>query len=126
MPKFGKTSTANLATCNIKLQLLMNTVIGCTDCSIIAGYRDKETQDKYYKEGTSRFQYPDGKHNQKPSMAVDVIPYPFSGWDDINGFNRLVGVIQGIAHTLGIEIECGADWTWKDYPHIQLKKKKGA
>ena len=91
MPKFGRKSRQQLESCHPDLQTLFNTVIEEVDCSVICGYRNKEDQDKAVASGNSKAVYPTGKHNSKPSTAVDVYPYPidfndrvryywFAGW----------------------------------------------
>lgn len=128
MPKFGKNSRARLATCHPDLQRLFNEVIEHYDCSVTCGHRSKEDQDKVFKEGKSKIQWPNSKHNKMPSLAADVIPYPVD-WDDTRRFYMFVGIVRGIAAMLDIKIRCGADWdgdmevkdqNFHDLPHVEL------
>jgi len=128
MPKFGKRSKANLATCHPDLQRIFNEVIEHYDCSVICGRRSKEDQDKAYNEGRSKVQWPNSKHNGTPSMAADVVPYPID-WQAIRRFYMFVGVVRGVAAMLGIKTRCGADWdgdmevkdqNFHDLPHFEL------
>lgn len=128
MPKFGKTSKERLATCHPYLQELFNEVIDYYDCSVLCGFRSKEEQEKAYKENTSTVRWPKSKHNKKPSMAVDVAPYPID-WDDTDRFYMFVGIVRGIAAIREIPIRCGADWdgdmevkdqNFHDLPHFEL------
>ena len=64
--------------------------------------------------------WPNGKHNKKPSLAVDVVPYPVD-WSDIERFIRFGWFVKGLAIGLGIKIRWGGDWKrFKDYPHFEL------
>lgn len=128
MPKFGKQSLANLAACHPDLQRLLNEAIKCVDFSITCGYRNKADQDKAVMGGMSKTPWPTSKHNQNPSLAVDVAPYPLN-WNDNEAFTLLSGVLYGVAYTMGIKIRLGADWdgdfntlehSFKDRPHIEL------
>ena len=76
MPRFGKRSNVNLASCDERLQKVFNEVIKHVDCSVLEGHRGEERQNKLQEEGKSKVRYPDGRHNASPSNAVDVAPYP--------------------------------------------------
>lgn len=109
MPKFGKTSQERLLTTDRLLQLLFTEVVKHWDCSVISGHRGEEEQMAAYNKGTSKVKYPNSKHNQRPSKAVDVAPYPID-WEDTARFYMFVGFVRGVAYKLGIEVRCGADW----------------
>jgi peptidoglycan L-alanyl-D-glutamate endopeptidase CwlK len=99
MPVFSAQSKKHLATCHPDLQLLFNTVIETHDCTILEGYRDEEAQNKAFAQRKSRLKYPNGKHNKKPSMAVDVISFPV----DFNNLRLCIwfgGYVQGVAERL--------------------------
>lgn len=119
MYKFGKRSKRNLATCHPDLQEIMNELIKVMDVSILCGYRGKKEQNEAYDKGNSKLQYPKSKHNKKPSMAVDVSPYPID-WEDIMGFERMCGIVEGIAHMKNIKIRLGRDFSFRDMPHLEL------
>lgn len=119
MPKFGSRSKQRLSECHPKLQEIMNEVIKIMDITILCGHRGEEEQNKAFNEGKSQLKYPQSKHNKKPSLAVDVAPYPID-WNDLERFNRMCGIIEGIAHMKGIRIRLGRDFSFKDYPHIEL------
>lgn len=99
MPNFSLSSQLKLSTCHPELQLLFQTVIKTFDCTIIEGYRDEADQNKAYAHGTSKLKFPNGKHNQKPSMAVDASPYPID-WSNIKRFYWFGGYVLGIADGL--------------------------
>ncbi len=125
MPKFGTRSKQRLETAHPDLQRLFREVVKYQDCSVLAGHRTKEDQDKAFNDGYSKVHFPNSKHNYTPSQAVDVVPYfnaaPHIRWDDIERFKQFVGFVKVIAGTLDIKIKCGADFkSWRDYPHFQL------
>ena len=123
MYKFGKTSKQRLATCHPDLQEIMNELIKVMDVSILCGHRTKEEQNDAYDKGHSKLRYPKSKHNKSPSLAVDVVPYPIA-WDNMKRFNRMVGIIQGIAHCKGIKIRVGIDFkSFTDAPHVELMEE---
>ena len=131
MPKFGKRSKANLATCEPELQKLFNEVIKHVDCSVTEGHRTKERQDKMYEEGKSKAKYPQSRHNSSPSQAADVTPYPVD-YDDRERQTLFAGLVLGIAKGMDIDITWGGDWDndfevndnkFDDFPHFELKDK---
>ena len=132
MPKFGKTSKRRLATCHEDLQRVFNEVIKRVDCSILKGYRGEKEQNEAYNKGTSNAKYPTGRHNSKPSRAVDVVPYPVD-WKDYERMTLFAGYVLGKAESMGVNLIWGNDWDGdfetkdtglKDYPHFELKNDK--
>ena len=135
MPQFGQKSKKNLETCHPHLQKIFNEVIKHYDCTVTCGHRGKEDQNKAFDEGRSNARYPKGKHNNSPSTAVDIYPYPidFENYDRLSHF---AGFVLGIANSMGIKLRWGRDWHqefWtkkkdttklKDYPHFELVIKK--
>ncbi len=128
MPKFGKNSRERLATCDEKLQDVFNEVIKYVDCSVLEGHRDERKQDKYFEEGKTKVRYPMGRHNSKPSRAVDVVPYPVD-WEDRERFHLFAGFVLGMARRMGISLRWGGDWNmnfevddnkFDDFPHFEL------
>ena len=102
MPRFGKKSKEQLATCNEKLERVFNEVIKTVDCSVLEGHRGKVRQDAFYEEGKTKVKYPKGRHNANPSLAVDVVPYPID-WDDRERFHLFAGFVLGTAKQMGIK-----------------------
>lgn len=130
MPKFSKKSKAKLNTCDKRLIELFNKVVKKFDCTIIEGHRSKDRQNKLFDEGKSKLQYPNGKHNATPSMAVDVAPYPID-WNDRERFTYFAGYVLGIAYQMGLKIRWGGDWdmdtqvkdnNFDDLPHFEIKE----
>lgn len=120
MPSFGRKSLKQISTLHPKLQLICNRAIELHDFTVLEGYRGKEKQNKFFRKGVSGVKYPDSKHNQMPSRAMDVVPYPLD-WDDIEGFKLLGTYIFRASMELGIKVKWGGHWTTlKDYPHFEL------
>ena len=130
MPKFGKRSLDKLSTCHKDLQKVFNEVIKYVDCSILEGHRNGERQDKLFKEGKTKVKYPKGRHNNIPSNAVDVTPYPVN-WEDRERQTLFAGFVIGIARSMDINLRWGGDWDqdfevqdnkFDDFPHFEIRK----
>jgi peptidoglycan LD-endopeptidase CwlK len=83
------------------------------DFTVLEGHRDKEAQNKAYKEGKSKIKWPDGKHNKKPSLAFDLAPYPIdfsSKPKSVARYYLLAGIIMAVAWELKIKLRWGGDW----------------
>ena len=85
MPAFSNRSKNNLNECHEDLQRLFNEVIQHYDCTVIEGYRGRQEQNEAFRTGKSRLKYPGSKHNKRPSLAIDVVPYPID-WNDWKRF----------------------------------------
>lgn len=134
MPVFGKDSFSKISTCHIDLQVLFFEVVKHFNCQVLEGYRNQADQEKAFKEGNSQLHYPHGKHNQNPSLAADVAPYPVD-WKNLKRFYWFAGFVLGIAQKLKDEgkithsIRYGGDWNqnmniddenFKDLVHFEL------
>ena len=113
MPVFGRKSTAVLASCDKRLQKIMNMVIEYYDFSAISGHREREEKKSLFDKGFSKLKYPYSKHNVFPSKAVDIAPYPID-WKDTRRFDILAGHIMMAANYLEIKIRWGGDWDSDD------------
>ena len=129
MPNFGKKSRKQLLTCDYRLQEVFNEVIKDFDCSVLEGHRDERTQDRLFEEGKTKVRYPMGRHNTKPSRAVDVVPYPID-WKDRERFCFFAGYVLGVASRMGVSLRWGGDWNmnfevddnnFDDFPHFELR-----
>jgi len=129
MPRFGKKSKQRLKTCEEELQSLFNEVVKHFDCSVLVGYRGRNEQDIAFESGHSKVKWPNGKHNKKPSFAVDVAPYPID-WDDRERFIYFGGFVKGCAFRMDISLRWGGDWdndtqlsdnNFDDLVHFELK-----
>ncbi len=132
MPEFSERSRKNLGTCHEDLQRLFSEVIKHVDCTILCGYRGIEEQDQAFQEGRSRLRFPQSKHNENPSLAVDAVPFPIN-FNDTRRFYLFAGIVRGIAVMMKISIRCGADWdsdlnlndqTFHDLGHFELMLTK--
>ena len=129
MARFGNKSKKHLKTCDERLQTLFSEVVKVFDCSILVGHRGEEDQNKAYADGNSQVKWPKGKHNKKPSSAVDVAPYPID-WEDRERFSYFAGFVKGVAYRLNITLRWGGDWdgdndlsdnNFDDLVHFELK-----
>jgi len=128
MYAFGSRSQERLNSCHPQLIEIMEEAIKIVNFSVLCGIRNEEEQTDAFEQGRSKVQYPNSKHNTKPSWAIDIAPYPID-WTDLIRFAHLGGIIKGIAHSKGIKIRCGFDWdcdgditdhSFMDWPHIEL------
>jgi len=128
MPRFGKKSKEQLATCDERLKRVFNEVIKTVDCSVLEGHRSEDRQNALYKEGKTKVKYPHGRHNELPSRAADVVPYPID-WDDRERFHLFAGYVLGTAKQMGVNLRWGGDWNinwfvddnkFDDFPHFEL------
>jgi hypothetical protein len=133
------------------LQELFNTVIKYHDNTIVCGHRGEDAQNAAYEAGRSKVKYPFGKHNRKPSEAIDSAPYlprrkiPWpktpSNWNhrnqrnayikDVNQFYYYAGYVMAIAAMKGISVRWGGDWdrdhdlsdqSFDDLVHFEIKE----
>jgi len=109
MPKFSKRSKSKLESCHDDLQKLFNEVIKTYDCTILVGHRAKEEQDEAFRTGHSKLKFPESKHNQSPSLGVDVAFYPID-WNDWNKWYHFCGYVLATADQMGIKVRSGIDW----------------
>ena len=161
MNKFGKSSREKLDTCHEDLQRIACEVISESeiDFSIVYGHRSPELQLSLYKQGREEI---DGvwkrvqdkgvvtncdgtkvksKHNESPSMAVDICIYvpghKALTWDHEH-LTYVAGIMMSVARRLLKEgkvshrLRWGGNWDgdgiilrdqnlW-DRPHFELKK----
>lgn len=134
MPSFSQTSLERLNSCHDDLILIFSTIVADTDCSILCGHRDQAEQTRAYVSGNSKVQWPDSKHNQEPSLGVDVAPWPFD-WEDEKAFCFFAGKAVAVANRLfkdgaiSHKLRWGGDWdgdgqtndqTFYDLVHFEL------
>jgi peptidoglycan LD-endopeptidase CwlK len=127
MPLDAK-SLANLATCHDHLQQIVNRVAASWNLIVLEGYRDKEKQEADFAAGKTKLHFPNGRHNQMPSLAVDMIPSPID-WNDTKRLTMFAGYVLGVADMLYIPLRWGGDWknlhdpshnTFNDLVHFEL------
>lgn len=117
--KFGKASAQRLDELHFDLQLVAREALamGLMDFTITEGHRGEELQTKYFNEGKSRVQYPDGKHNKLPAEAFDGVPWI----KDHISYNKahccvLAGIILTCAKKLGVGLRWGGNWDMDEEP----------
>lgn len=127
MPKFSKRSNDRLDSCHPDLQRLFRTVIMVTDCTVLEGHRSLARQAELLASGKSKVRR--SKHNERPSLAVDVAPYPID-WEDTERFVAFGEMVIETAKQLGISLRWGGDWdgdgdrsdqTFDDLVHFELR-----
>jgi len=129
---WGQRSLMRLGQCHPLLSLLMHRVIKRDDLpfdlTILCGHRGQIEQEIAFKNGASKLRWPNSKHNQSPSLAVDVAPL-LEGkvcwdWDLYNKFAPLVkdewGKMEEEGLTGGTKLVWGGDWKFRDGPHLEL------
>ena len=134
MPAFGNASRDRLDTCHKDLQVIMETVVERYDIAVICGHRGEKEQREAYDNHKSQLNWPRSKHNEYPSKAVDVAPYPID-WSDNTAFAMMAGWILNEADRLYREgkvthrLKSGLDWNcdhktkdhgFLDFPHFEL------
>lgn len=130
MPRFGRHSLQVRATLDPRLQRLFDEVIKYFDCKLINGFRNAKRQHELFRAGKSMKDWPESKHNEKPSMAVDTVPYPI-GWGDRERMTYFAGQVMATARIRGIPLRWGGDWDndtevldniFDDLGHFELKE----
>lgn len=132
MPIFGKRSKNKLSTTHPDLVKLANHVIKRYDIGVYESSRTTARQITMFNTGKSQI---DGiskrsKHqvsvSEPLSRAIDCFPYE-RGHNSFDGspksrlmFWEMVWHFKRASAELGIPIECGAFWSFKDMPHIEL------
>ena len=122
MAKFSKQSEIKLKELHTDLQSILSEAIKIFDFTILCGYRGQEEQEKAFLNGNSKAHFGQSKHNFKPSLAVDIAPYPID-WNNVERFKNLADIILKIANEKNIKLIWGGNWQkLKDYPHFELQK----
>jgi len=128
MASFGTASRKKLETCNDSLVTICELAIEVYDFSVLEGHRSDKRQEELFRQGKSKLRAGQSKHNQNPSLAVDIAPWPID-WNDINRFFFLSGLMFQAAHDLNVKIRWGMDWnqnfdftdqSFFDAPHFEL------
>lgn len=128
MAKFGVASKTQLATAHVSLQKLFNEVIKWWDCQVLEGRRSEAQHKINLATGASKTEHSKHVTGDKPSLAVDVAPFPVK-WTDYQRFYAFAGFVVGTAIQMGIKIRWGGDWdsdrdfsdqTFNDLVHFEL------
>lgn len=112
MNQWGDRSLQVRATLDKRLQKVVDALLQHMDVTLISGYRSKATQNELFREGKSKLQYPQSKHNRYPSIAVDIQPYPYPTverelWAALG---YMAGLATIIGERYGVELRWGGDW----------------
>lgn len=128
MPEFSVRSQKRLSTCHPDLQRVFREVVRIFDCTILCGHRGEQEQNDKFHQGLSKVRWPDSRHNNDPSTAVDAVPYPID-WEDRERMTYFAGLVLGVAHGMGVTLRWGGDWDrdtevadnrFDDLPHFEL------
>lgn len=133
MNVFGIASKAALGTADASLGVIARKVLRIKDHSVLKGHRPESEQNAAYY-GTpqrSKLKWPHGKHNGKPSKALDVQTWPVPGTDEKLREEQLylLGLYVGIASEMGVRLRTGADWDsdgeigdngFDDFYHVEI------
>jgi peptidoglycan L-alanyl-D-glutamate endopeptidase CwlK len=133
---FGTKSKAMLATVHpLLVEIMTEALQTCsTDFSVICGHRNREDQEKEFREGDSKVHYGNSAHNaehpvtkQPRACAVDVLPYPFTNYKDpamLPKWRAIFDAANAAAEKRKVQLRWGGgipdksfDW---DKPHIEL------
>lgn len=130
MPKFGSKSKKKLENVDPRLVKVLEDVIEWgPDFTILCGHRGEEAQNNAVEEGRSKVEWPNSKHNSKPSIAVDIAPYPID-WKDVKRFQILAGLVIATGKKHGLNLRWGGDWdgdwdykdqSFHDLPHFEIR-----
>lgn len=112
MNKWGNRSLQVRATLDKRLKKVCDELLTHMDVSLISGHRGQHEQDTLYREGKSKLQFPQSKHNRYPSLAVDMQPYPYPEkevelWAALG---YMAGMAKIIGERYGVELRWGGDW----------------
>ena len=116
---FGSRSLKRLEGIHPDLSKVMDRAIATTDIdfSVLEGMRTLATQRKYVATGKSKTM--NSRH--LTGHAVDIAPL-IDGkvtWDWAV-YDRFAPIIKQAAKDVGVKVEWGGDWKWRDGPHWQL------
>jgi len=131
MNRFGRNSRKQLSTSDGRLQEIAHEVLKIKDHAVIKGHRTEREQRSAYENGHSKLDWPNGKHNKLPSIAIDVQTSPVpDGEQELREEQLyLLGLYAGIGHMKGIPIRIGGDWdrdgeiadnSFDDFFHVEL------
>ena len=119
--KLSERSLNNLAECHPDLQKIAHELIKEMDVLIVDGHRGEKEQNDAFRRGTSKLRYPNSKHNKKPALAFDAVPFVKGApggidWSARARFLAMREHFKLTAARLGIQLRF-ISW---DLPHIEL------
>ncbi len=121
--RFSNRSLKQIETLHKDLQDICEVAVTLLPFSVIEGHRGKCEQERMNKEGISKVEYPNSKHNSLPSKAMDLVvciglPYPSN-----DAWEYLANIIKFVGKTMSVNIVWGGDW--KENPdryHFELQE----
>ena len=122
MNKASRRTRDNLKGVNHKLIAVVGYALAISEVDfwVNEGLRSTETQQRYFKEGTTKCDGIKNKSKHQLGRAIDVY---YVGWkrdaEDQQKWKELIDTFKLAGKQLGIKLEFGYDWGW-DNPHIQL------
>lgn len=124
MNKASSRTRNNLKGVDERLALLVGYVLAISEVDFFVneGLRTTETQQKYYKEGSSQLDGIVKKSKHQLGKAIDVYYVGWTNEDDKNDprWKKLIDTFKLAGKNLGLDLIFGYDWGW-DKPHIELK-----
>lgn len=139
MPQFTDRDLEILRSVDPELVSILHQAIRVAPFMVLEGFRGREAQEKAFAEGKTKLHWPMGKHNQMPSIAVDIAPVYYDAtkraidWGDYIAFGRIMGVVQTIGVQRGTNLRFGLDWdgdfrsagrdpgeNFLDAPHVEI------
>ena len=113
MRSWGRQSRTAYETLDVRLQLIFDRILQeVADVTLLEGFRNELKQNAAFDSGVSKVRWPDGKHNQRPSKAVDFQPYPRPL--NTTTLRTALAYIAGRGIQIGIEegvtLRWGGDW----------------
>ena len=137
MFEFGPKSLKELGTCRYDLKRIAHAVLKLKDHSVIKGHRNQAEQDVAFfaSPPRSKLRWPDGKHNQNPSIAMDVKTWPVPETEAALREDQLylLGLYVGVANGQGLTLRTGADWDrdgeiadngFDDFFHVEIDDRQ--
>ncbi len=129
MPKFSQQSQLKLATCHPDLQIVCRALIRQYDFSVLEGFRSQTAQEAAFSRGNSQVHWPHSAHNQYPSRAIDIVPYPID-WQDIRRFQEMIFRFDALAEYLRLKEKISSRFVYggywaglQDWPHIEIQEE---
>ena len=122
MNKASRRTRDNLKGVNHKLIAVVGYTLANSEVDFFVneGLRTTETQQRYFKEGSTKCDGIKNKSKHQLGRAIDVY---YVGWkrdtEDQQKWKELIDTFKLAGKQLGIKLEFGYDWGW-DKPHIEL------
>ena len=125
--RFSEASKERLATLDPRLRAVVERAATRWDITVIEGHRDPRRQQQLFMAGKTKVRH--SKHNENPSHAADLAPYPID-WDDTERFRRFGEYVLGVADGMGVSLRWGGDWdgdtdvtdqSFNDLVHFELR-----